>query len=169
MAKKLKQTYLEDMKWVEIYEAYEMDWESKWQCNLWLQVLQKESYQIVKYGYTISYFTQFPKHSSTWKSGKQKLEIERFFKKHVKCSKTVNEKNELKTKHLSPQLQSSNDSIIDLWSSKLKTESTSPMTLLKICTLHLKLFPDSAIASSFQLGPDKLKCLTNWGIVPYVK
>ena len=94
MAKKLKQTYLEDMKWVEIYEAYEMDWESKWQCNLWLQVLQKESYQIVKYGYTISYFTQFLKHSSTWKSGKQKLEIERFFKKHVKCSKTVNEKNE---------------------------------------------------------------------------
>ena len=103
------------------------------------------------------------------KAENKKLEIERFFKKHVKCSKTVNEKNEEKTKHLSPQLQSSNDSIIDLWSSKLKTESTSPMTLLKIYTLRLKLFPDSAIASSFQLDPDKLKCLTNWGIVPYVK
>ena len=60
----------------------------------------------------------------------EKLEIERFFKKHVKCSKTVNEKNEENAEHLSPQLQSSNDSIIDLTedsSSKLKTESTSAM------------------------------------------
>ena len=30
------------------------------------------------------------------------------------------------------------------------------------------MFPDSAIASSFQLGPDKLKYITNWGIAPYV-
>ena len=28
------------------------------------------------------------------KAENKKLEIERFFKKHVKCSKTVNEKNE---------------------------------------------------------------------------
>ena len=58
----------------------------------------------------------------------EKLEIERFFKKHVKCSKTVNEKNEENAEHLSLQLQSSNDSTIDLTeesSSKLKTESTS--------------------------------------------
>ena len=31
------------------------------------------------------------------------------------------------------------------------------------------MFPDSTIASSFQLGPDKLKYMTNWGIAPYVK
>ena len=167
MAKKLKQTCLEDMKWVEIYEAYEMDWESKWQCNLWLQVLQKESYQIVKYGYTISYFTQFLKHSSTWKSGKEKLEIERFLRNMLSAQRQWMRK--MRKWHLPRQLQSSNDSIIDLWSSELKTESTSPMTLLKIYTLRLKLFPDSAIASSFQSGPDKLKCLTNWGIAPYVK
>ena len=37
--------------------------------------------------------------------------------------------------------------------------------MLKIYTV----FPDSAIASSFQLGPDKLKYMTNWGIAPYVK
>ena len=64
------------------------------------------------------------------KAKNEKLEIERFFKKHVKCSKTVNEKNEENAEHLSPQLQSSNDSIIDLTedsSSKLKTESTSAM------------------------------------------
>ena len=64
------------------------------------------------------------------KAENEKLEIERFFKKHVKCSKTVNEKNEENAEHLSPQLQSSNDSIIDLTedsSSKLKTKSTSAM------------------------------------------
>ena len=62
------------------------------------------------------------------KAENEKLEIERFFKKHVKCSKTVNEKNEENAEHLSLQLQSSNDSTIDLTeesSSKLKTESTS--------------------------------------------
>ena len=31
------------------------------------------------------------------------------------------------------------------------------------------MFPDSVIASSFQLGPDKLKFMTTWGITPYVK
>ena len=31
------------------------------------------------------------------------------------------------------------------------------------------MFPDSVISSSFQLGPDKLKYMTNWGIAPYVK
>ena len=31
------------------------------------------------------------------------------------------------------------------------------------------MFPDSAFASSFQLGPDKLKYMTNCGIAPYVK
>ena len=31
------------------------------------------------------------------------------------------------------------------------------------------MFPDSAIASSFQLGPDKLKYMTNREIAPYVK
>ena len=64
------------------------------------------------------------------KAENKKLEIGRFFKKHVKCSKTVNEKNEENAEHLSPQLQSSNDSIIDLTedsSSKLKAESTSAM------------------------------------------
>ena len=58
----------------------------------------------------------------------EKLEIERFFKKHVKCSKTVNEKKEENAEHLSPQLQSWNDSTINLTeepSSKLKTEITS--------------------------------------------
>ena len=30
-----------------------------------------------------------------------------------------------------------------------------------------QMFPDSAIASEFQLGRDKLKYLTNWGIAPY--
>ena len=31
------------------------------------------------------------------------------------------------------------------------------------------MFPDSAVASSFQLGLDKFKYMTNWGIAPYVK
>ena len=31
------------------------------------------------------------------------------------------------------------------------------------------MFPDSIISSSFQLGPDKLKYITNWGIAPCVK
>ena len=31
------------------------------------------------------------------------------------------------------------------------------------------MFSDCAITSSFQLGPDKLKYMTNWEIVPYVK
>ena len=31
------------------------------------------------------------------------------------------------------------------------------------------MFPDSAIASSFQLDWDKLKYMTNWGIAPFVK
>ena len=31
------------------------------------------------------------------------------------------------------------------------------------------MFPDSAIVSSFQLGSDELKYITNWGIAPYVK
>ena len=88
--------------------------------------MQKERYQIVKYGYTISYSH---KGSQTHeKAENEKLEIERFFKKHVKCSKTVKEKNEENAEHLSRQLLSSNDSTIDLSeesSSKLKTESTS--------------------------------------------
>ena len=31
------------------------------------------------------------------------------------------------------------------------------------------IFPDSSIASNFQLGKDKLKYLTNWGLAPYIK
>ena len=136
----------------------------------------------------------------------QKLETERFFKKHVKCSKTVNEKSEENAEHLSPQLQSSNDSNIDLTeesSSKLKTKSTSTTyqqttidhgvsasavvkeeivwalssvvrefsnnSAKDIYSTFETLFPDSAIASSFQMGPDKLNYMTNWGIAPYVK
>ena len=136
----------------------------------------------------------------------EKLEIERFFKKHVKCSKTGNEKNEENAEHLSPQLQSSNGSTIDLTeesSSKLKTESTSTKyqqttidhgvsasevvkaeivwTLFSVARgfsdnsgkdIHSTfetMFPDSAIASSFQVGPDKFKYMTNWGIAPDVK
>ena len=136
-----------------------------------------------------------------------KLEIERFFKRYVnKCSKTVNDKNEENVEHLSPQLQSSNASTIDLTeesSSKLKTESTSTRyqqttidhgvsasevvkaeivwTLFSVVRgfsnnstkdIHSTfetMFPDSIISSSFQLGPDKLKYMTNWGIAPYVK
>ena len=37
--------------------------------------------------------------------------------------------------------------------------------MLKIYNLLL----DSAIASHFHVGPDKLKYMTNWGIAPYVK
>ena len=88
--------------------------------------MQKERYQIVKYGYTISYSHKGSQIHE--KAENEKLEIERFFKKHVKCSKTVKEKNEENAEHLSRQLQSSNDSTIDLSeesSSKLKTESTS--------------------------------------------
>ena len=32
-----------------------------------------------------------------------------------------------------------------------------------------KMFPDSTIASEFQLGPDKLKYLTNWGLAPFIR
>ena len=31
------------------------------------------------------------------------------------------------------------------------------------------MFTDSTIASNFQLGKDKLKYLTNWGLAPYFK
>ena len=117
----------------------------------------------------------------------------------------MNEKNEGNAEHLSPQLQSSNDSAIDLTekSSKLKTESTSTTyqqttidhdvsasevvkseivwTLFSVARrfsnnfaqdIHSTfetMFPDSTIAFSFQLAPDKLKCMANWGIALYVK
>ena len=42
------------------------------------------------------------------KAENEKLEIERFFKKHIKCSKTVNEKNEemqkIYLRNFSPQM-----------------------------------------------------------------
>ena len=118
----------------------------------------------------------------------------------------MNEKNEENVEHLSPQIQSSNASTIDLTeesSSKLKAESTSTRyhqttidhvvsasevvkaeivwTLFSVVRgfsnnsakdIHSTfetMFPDSIILSSFQLGPDKLKYMTNWGIAPYVK
>ena len=31
------------------------------------------------------------------------------------------------------------------------------------------MFPESAIAQKFQLGPDKLKYGINWGLAPYFK
>ena len=31
------------------------------------------------------------------------------------------------------------------------------------------MFPDSAVAANFHLGPDKLRYFTNWGIAPYMK
>ena len=120
------------------------------------------------------------------KAENEKLEIERLFKKHGKCSKTVNEKNEENVEHLSPQLQSSNDSTINLSepsSSKLQTESTSTSEVVKkeiVWTLFSvtrgfsnnsakdthsafeTTFPDSVVASSFHVGPDKLKHMTNW-------
>ena len=117
----------------------------------------------------------------------------------------MNEKNEGNAEHLSPQLQSSNDSAIDLTekSSKLKTESTSTTyqqttidhgvstsavvkeeiiwtlssvargfsnnSAIDIYSTFETMLPDSTIASSFQMGSDKLKYMTNWGIAPYVK
>ena len=138
------------------------------------------------------------------KEEKKKVEIERFFKKHVKCTKTVNETNKENAEVLSPQSpQSSNDSTIDLTeksSPKSKAESTSTTyqqttidhgisasDIVKAeiiwtvaggfsnnsakdlhSTFETK-FPDSAIASNFHVGPEKLKYMTNWGIAPYVK
>ena len=32
-----------------------------------------------------------------------------------------------------------------------------------------KMSPGSTIASEFQLGPDKLKYLTNWGLAPFIR
>ena len=32
-----------------------------------------------------------------------------------------------------------------------------------------EMFSNSVITSYFQLGPDKLKCLTNWGIAPHIQ
>ena len=118
----------------------------------------------------------------------------------------MNKKNEENAEHLSPQLQSSNDSNIDLTeesSSKLKTESTSTTyqqttidhgvsasavvkeeiiwtlssvargfsnnSAINIYSTFETMLPDSTIASSFQMGSDKLKYMTNWGIAPYVK
>ena len=32
-----------------------------------------------------------------------------------------------------------------------------------------EMFPDSMVVSQFQLGPDKLKYFTNWGVAPYIR
>ena len=141
------------------------------------------------------------------KEEQKKVEIERFFKKHVKCTKTVNETNKENAEVLSPQSpQSSNGSTIDLTeksSPKSKAESTSTtyqqttidhgISASDVVKAEIKwtffsvargfsnssakdlhstfetMFRDSAIASNFHVGPDKLKYMTNRGIAPYVK
>ena len=125
MAKKLKQTYFED-KW--LVDPRFTKWIEKLSDNTIFGCMfcKKKGMKLSNMG--IQSVISHKGSQAHEKAENEKLEIERFFKKHVKCSKTVNEKNEENAEHLSLQLQSSNDSTIDLTeesSSKLKTESTS--------------------------------------------
>ena len=203
MAKKVKQTYFEN-KW--LVDRRFMKWIEKLSYNTVFGCTFCKKKGIKLSNMCIQSVISHKGSQAHDKAENEKLEIERFFKKHVKCSKTVNENNEENAEHLSLQFQSSNDSTIDLTeesSLKLKTESTSTTyqqttidhgvsasevvkaeivwTLFTVARgfpnnsakdIHSTfetMFPDSAIASSFQLGPDKLKHMTNWGIAPYVK
>ena len=125
MAKKLKQTYFED-KW--LVNPRFTKWIEKLSDNTIFgsKFCKKKGIKLSNMG--IQSVISHKGSQAHEKAKNEKLEIERFFKKHVKCSKTGNEKNEENAEHLSPQLQSSNGSTIDLTeesSSKLKTESTS--------------------------------------------
>ena len=203
MAKKLKQTYFADKWFVDP------------RFKKWIEKLSDNTIFSCKFckkkGIKLSYMgiQSVISHKGSQahkKAENEKLKIERFFKKHIKSSKAVSEKNEENAEHLSPQFQSSDDSTTDLSkesSSKLKAEgnsttyqqttidhgiSTSEVVKAEIVWTLFSLargfpynstkdihstfetiFPDSAIASIFQLGADKLKYMTNWGIAPYVK
>ena len=74
--------------------------------------MQRGKYQIAKYG-----IQAMISHQCSQRHKKEEMKKKRnrwFFKKHVKYSKTVNEKNEENAELISPQPQSSNDSTIDL-------------------------------------------------------
>ena len=125
MAKKLKQTYFED-KW--LVDPRFTKWIEKLSDNtiFGCKFCKKKGIKLSNMG--IQSVISYKVSQAHEKAENKKLEIEKFFKKHVNCSKTVNEKNEENVEHLSPQLQSSNESTIDLIeesSCKLKTESTS--------------------------------------------
>ena len=55
------------------------------------------------------------------------------------------------------------------WVLKCITGSYSNNSCNNIATLFQNMFPDSEIAKKFQLGPNKVKYVTNYGIKPYIK
>ena len=126
MPKKLKQTYFED-KWLD--DPRFTKWIKKVPENATFgcKFCKKKNIKLSNMG--IQAVISHKGTQAHTKEEKKKVEIERFFKKHVKCTKTVNETNKENAEVLSPQsLQSSNDSTIDLTeisSPKSKVESTS--------------------------------------------
>ena len=101
MAKKLKQTYFED-KW--LVDPRFTKWIGKFSDNtiFGCKFCKKKGHNYPNLG--MQSVISHKGSQAHEKAENVKLEIERFFKKHVNCSNTVNEKNE---EHLSPQLQSS--------------------------------------------------------------
>ena len=55
------------------------------------------------------------------------------------------------------------------WVLKCITGGYSNNSCNNIAILFQNMFPDSEIAKKFQLGPNKVKYLTNFGIKPYIK
>ena len=126
MPKKLKQTYFED-KWLD--DPRFTKWIEKVPENaiFGCKFCKKKNIKLSNMG--IQAVISHKGTQAHEKEEKKNVEIERFFKKHVKCTKTVNETNKENAEVLSPQSpQSSNDSTIDLTeksSPKSKAESTS--------------------------------------------
>ena len=91
MAKKLKQTCFED-KWL-VHPRF-TKWIEKLSDNTIFgrKFCKKKGIKLSNMG--IQSVISHKGSQAHEKAKNEKLEIERFFKKHVKCSKTVNEKNE---------------------------------------------------------------------------
>ena len=56
-----------------------------------------------------------------------------------------------------------------IWAIKTVTAGYSNNSSAQISSVFQNMFPDSKIARSFQLGPDKLRYMVNFGIAPYFK
>ena len=56
-----------------------------------------------------------------------------------------------------------------MWTPKCITSGYCNNSCSDMNKLFQSMFPDSAIAESFQLGSDKIRYITNYGIAPYFK
>ena len=56
-----------------------------------------------------------------------------------------------------------------IWALKSVRSGYSNNSSSDINKVFSTMFPDSKIAQNFQLGPDKLKYICNFGIAPYFK